>query len=186
MAREPTKTLLNRIEEEEQILYGLTDTFRELRAFEKALLDRVGQSKFVIANATIWEAMLARRDLFIIHFASWIRGLAEAAGFFGQLRAHHLSDLRRAWAEKFKPSGSADKDSLNKIAADHRRSRLEQRFPAAVSRGKIDPEDIEALKDALWTKLAPVVKDRDSFRAHPHDGVEKADATRLDLDERRR
>ena len=175
--------MLKRIEDEEEILYGLTATFRELRAFGKVLTNRVGQSTFVIANATIWDAMIARRDLLTIHFASWIRGLAEAGGFFAQLRAHHLRDVRKAWDEKFKPSGNVDEDAINKITTAHRRKRLEERFPAAIARGKIDPEDIEALKDAIWEKLVPVVKDRDSFRAHPHDGQAKADAKMLGLDE---
>ena len=183
VTRQPSKTLLDRIKEEEEILYGLTTTFGELRAFGEALTSRVGQSKFVIANVTIWEAMLARRDLLTIHFASWIRGLAEAGGFFAQLRAHHVRDLRKAWDEKFKPSGSLDKDAIHKMTNDRRRKRLEERFPAAVARGKIDPEDIEAFKDAIWKKLVPVVKDRDSFRAHPHDGEAKADARMLGLDE---
>src|SRR6267142_173161 len=70
VTRQPSKTLLDRIKEEEEILYGLTTTFGELRAFGEALTSRVGQSKFVIANVTIWEAMLARRDLLTMHFAS--------------------------------------------------------------------------------------------------------------------
>ena len=52
-----------------------------------------------------------------------------------------------------------------------------------MARGHIVPEDVEALKDAIWDKLVPVVKDRDSFRAHPYDGEAKADAKALGLDE---
>jgi hypothetical protein len=177
---------LDRIKEEEEILIGLTDTFGELRGFATALSKRVGNSSFVITNALVWNAMIAKRDLFTIHFASWIRGLAEGGGFFGQLRAHHIRDLRRAWDETFKPfkpSGDVEKDALHKIISDHRRKRLEERFPAAIARGEIDPEDVEGLKDAIWKKLEPVVQDRDSFRAHPHDGQAKADARMLGLDE---
>jgi hypothetical protein len=183
MSAQPTLTLLNRIEKEEDVVYGLSETFGVLRSFNQALTNRVGQARFIIANTTIWDAMLAKRDLLIINFASWVRGLAQRGGLFAQLRAHHLRDLRNAWEDKFKPSGLMEKDVLRKISTDNRRVRLERRFPAAVARGHIVPEDVEAFKDAIWDKLVPVVKDRDSFRAHRYDGEPKADAKALGLND---
>lgn len=39
MVAPPTRSLLERIEREETILYGLTRTFSELRPFEQALMN---------------------------------------------------------------------------------------------------------------------------------------------------
>jgi hypothetical protein len=180
---QPTRTFVECIEAEEQILLELGDTLEALRAFERELTSRVGASRFVIANSMVWEAMFAMRDLFVIRFASWVRSLAQQGGFFGQVQAHYLSELRRAWSAKFQPSGDPGRDAIKKLTLDGRRARLEERFPAAVARKRIDVADIEALRDEIWTKLEPVVNDRDSFRAHPHDGEQKANARLLRLDE---
>ncbi len=94
---QPTQTFIECIRAEEQILLGLGDALVALRAFEHELTSRVGTSRFVIANSMVWDAMLAKRDLFVIHFASWVRGLTEQGGFFKQLQAHYLVELRKAW-----------------------------------------------------------------------------------------
>jgi hypothetical protein len=171
-----TKTLLDHVEAEEEILLGLWNQFATLKAFEQELVKRIGTRKFVIANTVVWDAMIAKRDLLMIRFASWVRGMVEAGGFFRQVRSHHVNDLRKAWAAQA-PLG----EELAVLRASHRRSRLERLFPGAVGRDRVDPDDVDALKDTTWDKLRAVVQDRDSFRAHPFDGQAKADAKMLGL-----
>src|SRR5436190_6702093 len=74
MTQQPKRTFLECVEQQEAILLGLWDTFSALKTFENELTKRIGTSRFVIANEMIWDAMIAKRDLLTIHFASWIRG----------------------------------------------------------------------------------------------------------------
>lgn len=178
MTLAPTRTLLDHVEAEEDILLGLWNQFSTLKAFEQELLNRIGTRKFVIANTVVWDAMIAKRDLLTIRFASWARGVVEQRGFFRQVRSHHVNDLRSAWAAQAPLAGG-----LGLLRRSHLRSRLEDLFPNAADRDRLDPDDVDVLKDATWEKLRGVVQDRDSFRAHPFDGKAKADAKMLRLDE---
>lgn len=178
MTLKPTKTLLDHVEAEEKILLSLWNQFATLKAFEQELVKRIGSRKFIIANTVVWDAMIAKRDLLTIRFASWVRGMVEPGGFLRQVRSHHINDLRNAWNAR-----APLHEELAVLHTTHRRSRLEKLFPTAVARNQIDPVDVDALKDATWDKLRPVVQDRDSFRAHPYDGEAKADARMLGLNE---
>lgn len=127
MTLAPSKTLLDHVVAEEEILLALWNQFATLKAFEQELVKRIGTRKFVIANTIVWDAMLAKRDLLTIRFASWVRGMVEPRGFFRQVRSHHIHDLRRAW------NAQAPLDEgLALLRASHRRSRLEDLFPAAA------------------------------------------------------
>jgi hypothetical protein len=78
---------LMQIQEQEQILLQFRTHFVAVKAFENELVARTGMRVFNIANTVVWDAMFAKRDLFVIYFASWIRGMADNGGFLGQLRA---------------------------------------------------------------------------------------------------
>lgn len=88
---------MKQIEEEEAVILAFWTRFLALQAFEKELIARTGASVFDIANTVVWDAMIGKRDLLVIHFASWVRGLCEPGGFFGHLRAHHVPELRKAF-----------------------------------------------------------------------------------------
>src|SRR5690606_17934350 len=114
-----------------------------------------------------WDAMLAERDLLVIHFASWVKGLGTGPGFFGQLRAHHFPELRKAFAaaRKEKPL----------VHGRGRMARLTELFPDATTRRRLDPEDLETMKESVLAGLAPVVGDRNAHRAHPFEHESQAD-----------
>jgi hypothetical protein len=176
MATTGQPNVLALIEEQEQILLGFGTRFTTLRAFERELIARTGEYTFQIANTVVWDAMFAKRDLLVIQFASWIRGMYKQGGFFGQLRAHHLQELRDAFmTSRTEPPRIPGRDP--------RRLRIDARLPGAAQRGTLDAIDIDALKDAVYTEFKPLVDDRDSFRAHPFERGQKANARMLALDE---
>lgn len=177
-SRKPIKTFLDHIKAEEDILLSLENQFATLKCFEEELVKRIGSRTFIIANSVVWDAMLAKLDLFTIRFASWVRGMVEPGGFFGQVQSHHIRDLRSAWRAQPRID-----DEIQSLHISNRRQHLEILFPAATVRGQIDPKDVDDLKNAMWNKLQPIVKDRDSLRAHPYDGEAKADAKMLGLGE---
>jgi hypothetical protein len=155
-------TSIERIEAEEAILLQFWTRFVALQAFEAELIARTGTREFEIANTVIWAAMIAKRDLLVIHFASWIRGITGNGGLFKQLRANHFPELRRAF--------SATRTEQPGIAGrDRRRVQIDLRLPGAAQRGRLDPADIDDLGTAVHGELAPVVADRNSFRAHPYE-----------------
>lgn len=173
MATTHQASALALIEEQEQILLRFRTQFVALKSFENELIARTGTRVFNIDNTVVWDAILAKRDLLVIHFASWIRGMATGGGLFGQLRAHHLRELRVAFE-----SVCADTADIGR-----RRARVVSRFSAAEQRGRLDPADIDELRSAVRTELEPVVLDRDSFRAHPYERGQKANARMLALTE---
>jgi hypothetical protein len=117
-------TLIERIRREEEVIWDLTKRFASSRGFERALFQRIGERRYFIKNKTIWSALLAERDLVIIDFASWARGICEKGGFFSQLQAHHVQCLRSARSKIFKKSRSsraeapAQRDEIDRREAD--------------------------------------------------------------------
>lgn len=171
MATTHQASALTLIEEQEQILLRFRTQFVALKAFENELVARTCTRVFNIANTVVWDAILAKRDLLVIHFASWIRGMGTGGGFFGQLGAHHLRELRDAF----------DNVCRDTVDVGRRRARVVARFSAAEQRGRLEPGDIDDLRSAVRTELEPVVLDRDSFRAHPYERGQKANARMLAL-----
>jgi hypothetical protein len=150
----------------------LTKRFASSRRFERALFQRIGERRYFIKNKTIWSALLAERDLVIIDFASWVRGICEKGGFFGQLQAHHVQCLRSARSKIFKKSRSPWETCRQKAWGD---------LFDNVTHDQIKPELIKKPKDTTWESLKPVVTDRDTHRAHRHEHSESKEGNVLAL-----
>jgi hypothetical protein len=151
------------ISAEEMKLTLLTRRLFALEAFLNEL-ERVTRKKtFQIWNSIVWRMVLDSRDAFVIHLASWARGMYEKGGFLRQIQAHCLRDLRRNW----KPGSNTlqDKWFHEYLAAGHEKS-FARLFPD-VSKPFPRPDDIEKLRNKFVSTFEEVTADRDGNRAHP-------------------
>jgi hypothetical protein len=136
---------------------------------------------FAIKNDVVWTMLLDYRDAFVIHFASWVRGMYEKGGFLRQIQAHYLRDLRAKWK-----AGSATRSPSwihDFLAANHAET-FSRLFPA-VKTALPKPGDVEAMRDNFVDKFEAVVGDRDSNRAHPYEQEYAKNSRALDLREMR-
>lgn len=168
---------IERIKKEEDVVLDLLQRFVFVQAFEQALRTTTKDKPFVIRNDDLWNTMLAARDALFIHFASWARGAYQSSGLFAQLKAHHLSELYIK-----RPRGRIANAGLSGELARARRSTMEACFPDAASRGKVLGEDVDALNERFVDITRPIVRDRDSHRAHPYEKGQPGTAAMLHLE----
>jgi hypothetical protein len=157
-----TGTAMQLVEEQEEHLIQQLPRLASIRSIEAELQGRVGDATFLIANEFVWLAMLDHRDMCVIHLASWARGMYEKGGFFRRLQSRPPGEL-------FVPDPGYVEDAIKRVQAQERRKRFTGRFPEAAGRGKLQHQDVEALKDSFVTKLESVVDDRDAVRAHRYE-----------------
>ena len=148
-----------------------------VRAFLESLEFATRGKPFRVHNDIVWLLVLDARDMLVVHLASWCKGSYRAGGFFGQLRAHHLPDLRRG---SDTPSGDPLLDALTHREHVAARARL---FPGIQDRAGIRQEDLDDLKDRFEAHIAHVVADRDHHRAHPWERGDPGQTKMLDLNE---
>lgn len=154
----PIATVEDLVSHEEGRLLPLRQRLTFLQAIESEIQRRVGSSTVDYPNDLLWYGLLDQRDILIIHFASWIRGMAETGGFFGKLRNCGGRALFVAVPAKKLPM-------TERYVAGLRRKRFTERFPKATD-GRVSNAEIDELKEEFWSKGKPVVDDRDSIRAH--------------------
>lgn len=176
MATTRQPSAIAQIEEQEQLLLVFRTRFIALKAFETELIARTGTRVFNIANTVVWDAMFAQRDQLVIHFASWIKAFTRNGGFFGQLAAHHLGELRAGFEKA--------RNETSRINGRERRwPRIAERFPDAAERGVLNPEHLDRLRSTSYDQLVHVIDDRDEHRAHPYERARTGTARMLNLDD---
>ena len=166
--------------EHEATVHHFRTRFLWLRAIEKELERRLGKYRFQINNDLIWMTLLDSRDALFIHYASWAKSIVQTGGFFGVVKAHHLTKL---YVPRAKTKVKDDHTALAKLQEERRRAKFEEVFPEAAARGKMQPSDVDALKDHFYALAHPVINDRDVHRAHPYERQAKGDFKMLRLDE---
>lgn len=150
-----------------------------LQAFVSELDEATRGKEFRIWNESAWLILLDSRDQLIISLASWCKAQWSKGGLFGQLRAGHLSELKRA-LPKAVEAAAGEKDA--------RHQAFRRLFPDAsrASRATPRPEDLELLKDSFRKRVhgSGLMDDRDDNRAHPFErGKASGSVAMLDLDQ---
>jgi hypothetical protein len=150
---------------EEMKLTLLTRRLFALEAF-LAELERLTRGKpFRIWNSVTWMMLLDTRDAFVIHLASWARGMYKTGGLLRQLQAHGLRALRK----KRQDSGALeDRVELRRYIEASRDEAFGRLFPE-VDRPYATTADVEALRERFIDKVDELTADRDGNRAHPYE-----------------
>jgi len=162
---------------EEDVLHAMGRRLRGVEAFH-AELEFVARTKaFLVRDEVVWTMVIDWRDALVTHFTSWVRGMYEKGGFLGQVQAHCLKNLR----QKPKP-GEANRpqDWLERLVAKNKSASFQRLFPD-VKATFPQPVDVASLRDRFINAFTPVVDDRDSNRAHPHEAQYAKNAKMLDL-----
>jgi len=68
-----------------------------IEAVQNEITTVTRRKRFKIWNDLVWMMVLDTRDAFVIHFASWLRGVTERGGLLRQIQARHVRLLRRKW-----------------------------------------------------------------------------------------
>lgn len=147
-----------------------------IRAFHDELSASTLRKEFAIRNQAVWTLLLDTRDMLVVHLASWCRAAYGNGGLFGQLKGLHLADLRRKKRVKAHDNTPAGRAERGLDAA------YERRFPG-VAHVKLQPADVDKLKDWFVATVERVVDDRDNNRGHPWEKSNKASVVMLELDD---
>lgn len=131
------------------------------------------KKEFRIWGRAAWTIALDTRDMDIIRFASWSKGLLSQGGLFGQIQAHHLAQLRP------KPPAPCDQDDyLRERAQKAHAEAFKRLFPNNPGR-PARPQDIAELQDRFAASTKAVRDDRNDNRAHPFEDRSSATTSML-------
>lgn len=161
----PSISLLERVEDAEAQIDVIKARLDMLQAFVAELAKVTRGKEFRIWNRGVWIALLDSRDQLIISLASWCKAKYSGGGLFGQVRAHHLSDLG-SWLPKSVVA--------NALELKHREDAFQRLFPVAAQAGRNVPaaDDIECLRNTFQARIegSGLMADRAENRAHPFEG----------------
>jgi hypothetical protein len=146
------------LEPREIELLELRARWHAIDVFSRELHQVTRGRPFEIRNDVAWNWILDARDMFVILFASWAKGMFAPGGFFPIVQAHHV----RAFRPKY------SKEKLDDVPAEVHAARaaaFARLFPDAVARGTVRPEDVAAVKDGFYTFVQPLLDNR---HAHAH------------------
>ena len=154
---------------------------RSLEAFQTELEFVTRRKTFLVRDEVVWTMVIDWRDALVTHFASWVRGMCEKGGFLGQIQAHCLKELKQ---KSKSDKGKRHKDWLEQLVAKSQTTSFQRLFPG-VKATFPKPKDVESLRGRFIDAFTPVVDDRDSNRAHPHEDEHAKNAKMLDLNQLR-
>jgi hypothetical protein len=117
---------------------------------------------FVIRNDHTWWTLRDTNDMLVINLASYVRGLSDHRGLFGQIRGSWMPALKST------PPLGGIASYREKVIKKTSREIIAQRFPGVTGRGEITVEDLDRAVNDVSKQLTALLKDRDRNRAHRH------------------
>ncbi len=141
------------LEPREIELLELRARWHAIDVFSRELHEITRGRPFEIRNDIAWNWILDARDMFIILFASWAKGMYAPGGFFAMVQAHHVRVFRPKYSKK-------DVDDIPAEVHAARAAAFGRLFPDAVERGTVRSEDVASLKDRFDTFVRPLLDNR--------------------------
>jgi len=124
-----------------------------IEAVQNEITTVTRRKRFKIWNDLVWMMVLDTRDAFVIHFASWLRGVTERGGLLRQIQAHHVRRLRRKW----KSDRYSDHELLRSLLAHKHEETFARLFPE-VTAAFPRPEDVERVRSDFHERFAPITR----------------------------
>src|SRR5215510_13809123 len=151
--------LLELIEVERARVQDLRTRFTIAKAFQDELDERAHGRVLVFANTTIQQMVSDHRYGLTARVAGWVRIVTDSGGFFDQLAAGDLAELR--------PRLDPDEDvpAIDYDATDP----FHARFPHVAAGAAPVPADLEPLRDQVLRSATDVLANADAIRQHFED-----------------
>lgn len=152
-------TLLKLIEAEREHVQDLRTRLTIAKAFQDELDARTHGHVLTYANTTIQQMVSDHRHGVVARVAGWIHSAIRNGGFFDQLAANDLSELRaRLDPEEDQPAIDCDAPDPFHV-----------RFSHVAAGATLVPADLEPLRDQLRAAHLDVLANADAIRQHFED-----------------
>ena len=153
-------------DEAENQLLGLARRLYALEAFLSELERATQEKPFHMWNDVLWLMILDTRDMLVIHLASWAKSVYGRSGLLGRLQAEspRAFPRKRPWKDQHEGADA----HLTRLHDDSHAEAFNRLF-ACASEPYPTRAAFDALRDKFAARMAAIVSDRSSNRAHPYE-----------------